>query len=95
MVLSMGWRCQVESENSRFSWRYWDFDSPRANNLERVGVASMALMIDGCWYVFVAMMLVKTEAVDWLSKQGFWVDRLLGVLLVGVGTYYGLIDLTE
>ena len=58
---------------------------PEANNLERVGVASMALMIDGCWYVFVAMMLVKTGAVDWLSKQGFWVDRLLGVLLVSVG----------
>ena len=47
----------------------------------------MALMIDGCWYVLVAMMLVKTGAVDWLSRQGFWVDRLLGVLLVGVGIW--------
>ena len=60
---------------------------PEANNLERVGVAGMALMIDGCWYVFVAMMLVKTGAVDWLSKQGKWVDRLLSLLLVGVGLW--------
>ena len=45
---------------------------------ERIGVAGMALMIDGCWYVFVAMMLVKIGAVDWLSKQGKWVDRAWG-----------------
>ena len=60
---------------------------PEANNLERVGVAGMALMIDGCWYVFVAMMLVKTGAVEWLSKQGKWVDGLLSLLLVGVGLW--------
>ena len=60
---------------------------PEANNLERVGVAGMALMIDGCWYVFVAIMLVKTGAVDWLSKRGKWVDRGLGVLLLGVGIW--------
>ena len=60
---------------------------PEANMLERVGVAGLALLIDGCWYVFVAMMLVKTGAVDWLSKQGAWVDRGLGVLLAGIGLW--------
>ena len=60
---------------------------PEANMLERVGVAGLALMIDGCWYVFVAMMLVQTGAVAWLSKQGLWVDRGLGVLLITVGVW--------
>ena len=58
-----------------------------ASHMERIGVAGLALMIDGCWYVFVAIMLVKTGAVDWLSKQGKWVDRLLSALLVGVGLW--------
>ena len=58
-----------------------------ATALERLGVAAMALVIDGCWYVFVAMMLVKTGTVHWLSKQGLWVDRGLGMLLVGVGMW--------
>ena len=62
-----------------------------ASTWERVGVAGLALAIDGCWYVFVAMMLVRTGAVDWLSKQGEWVDRGLGVLLVGVG-FWLLLD---
>ena len=63
------------------------FIPPEANNIERLGVAGMALMIDGCWYVLVAILLVKTGAVDWLSKQGFWVDRTLGILLLGVGLW--------
>ena len=58
-----------------------------ASHIERIGVAGMALVIDGSWYVFVAIMLVKTGAVDWLSKQGKWVDRILGVLLIGVGVW--------
>jgi len=63
------------------------FIPPEASHLERVGVAGMALIIDGCWYVFVAIMLVQTGAADWLSKQGKWVDRLLSVLLIGVGVW--------
>ena len=56
-----------------------------ATNIERVGVAGLALVIDGTWYVLVAMMLVRTGAVEWLAQQGLWVDRLLSALLVGVG----------
>jgi len=58
-----------------------------ASHLERLGVAGLALVIDGSWYVLVAIVLVKTGAADWLSKQGKWVDRLLSVLLFGVGIW--------
>ncbi len=60
---------------------------PEASNVARIGVAGLALAIDACWYVFVAMMLVQTGAVDWLEKQGQWVDRLLGALLISVGCW--------
>lgn len=56
-----------------------------ATTMDRVGVASMAMLIDGCWYVFAAMMLATTGAADWLSRQGVWVDRLLGIILLSVG----------
>ena len=58
-----------------------------ASNFERLGVAGMALVIDGSWYVLVAVVLAKTGAADWLSQQGKWVDRLLAVLLIGVGVW--------
>ncbi len=60
---------------------------PEASNMERTGVAGLALTIDACWYVFVAMMLVQTGAVEWLAKQGQWVDRSLGLLLIFVGLW--------
>ena len=63
------------------------FIPPEASALERTGVAGMALLIDGSWYVLVAVLLAKTGAAGWLSQRGKWVDRLLAVLLVGVGLW--------
>ena len=51
---------------------------------ERLGVAALAMVIDGAWYVFAALMLVTTGATDWLAKQGVWVDRVLGSILVSI-----------
>ena len=58
-----------------------------ASAFERFGVASLALIIDGCWYVLVAISLVQTGASDWLARQGLWVDRILSFLLLGVGLW--------
>ncbi|MEC8382425.1 MAG: LysE family translocator [Myxococcota bacterium] len=58
-----------------------------ASAIERFGVASLALMIDGCWYIVVAILLVQTGASDWLARQGLWVDRILAILLLGVGLW--------
>ena len=54
---------------------------------ERLGVAGVAMAIDGGWYVFAAMMLATTGASEWLAKKGIWIDRLLGVVLVGLGCW--------
>lgn len=58
-----------------------------ASFLERIGVAGVALVIDGSWYILVAVILTQSGAADWLASQGFWVDRLLSVLLLSVGLW--------
>ncbi len=58
---------------------------PDASTLDRAGVAGLAMCIDAGWYVFAALMLATTGAAEWLADRGVWVDRLLGVLLVGLG----------
>ncbi len=61
------------------------FIPPDAAPIERFGVAALAMIIDGSWYVFAAVMLVTTGATDWLARKGVWVDRLLSVILLGLG----------
>ena len=56
-----------------------------ASFIERLGVAGVALVIDGSWYILVALILTQSGAAEWLSTQGFWVDRLLSLLLFSVG----------
>lgn len=58
-----------------------------ASNIERLGVALLALFIDGIWYSFVAIMMVQLRLVDWLMHQGERVDRILGGLLIGLGVW--------
>ena len=58
---------------------------PDASQLEQLGVPCMAMVIDGSWYVLVAILLAKSGAADWLSRKGKSVDTLLSVLLIGVG----------
>ena len=60
---------------------------PDVSNIERLGVATMAMLIDGVWYVSFALLLVQTGAKDWLSAQGKRVDLLLGTLLLGIGIW--------
>ena len=63
------------------------FIPPDAAAMDRLGVALLAMVIDGSWYVFAAVMLVTTGATDWLAEKGIWVDRLLAAILAGLGTW--------
>ena len=63
------------------------FIPPDAAAMDRLGVAILAMVIDGSWYVFAAVMLVTTGATDWLAEKGVWVDRLLAAILAGLGTW--------
>ena len=63
------------------------FIPPEAAPVERFGVAALAMIIDGSWYVFAAVMLVSTGATEWLAEKGVWVDRLLAVILLALGLW--------
>jgi len=63
------------------------FLPPDASTLDRTGVAMLAMMIDAAWYVLAALLLVSTGAADWLAVHGQWVERVLGVLLLGIGGF--------
>ena len=63
------------------------FIPPDADVAERLGVAGLAMVIDGAWYVFAALMLVTTGASEWLAKQGVWVDRILSAILVSLAAW--------
>jgi threonine/homoserine/homoserine lactone efflux protein len=60
------------------------FLPPAATLAERTGVAGLAMVIDAGWYVFAAIVLAGTGAAAWLGRNGAWVDRGLGVLLLAV-----------
>lgn len=56
-----------------------------ADPLERTGVAALAMLIDTVWYVIVAVVLAGTGAVDLVRRNGRAMDRVFGVVLVGLG----------
>ncbi len=58
-----------------------------ASTADRAGVAGVAMLIDAGWYVFAAVALATSGAAGWLASKGVWIDRTLGVLLVGLGTW--------
>lgn len=58
-----------------------------ATFLERAGVATLALLIDAVWYVIVAVALAGTGLLDLLKRNGRTMDRIFGVVLLGLGIW--------
>lgn len=56
-----------------------------ATLLERSGVATLAMTIDALWYVIVAAALAGTGAIDLMRRNGRAMDRLFGLVLLGLG----------
>lgn len=43
-----------------------------------------ATLIDGLWYVLVAMALSHTKVLPWLQARAHWINRTTGVLLIAL-----------
>lgn len=54
---------------------------------ERAGVAALAMAIDAGWYMLAAAVLAGTGGAAWLARNGAWMDRALGVVLVAVAGF--------
>ena len=53
-------------------------------NFDRTIIVMVAGVIDTFWYVFVAMLLARSNFIHKLKKYSVWIDRFAGVLLIGL-----------
>ncbi|MBY5924737.1 LysE family translocator [Halomonas denitrificans] len=60
------------------------FVSPDMSVLERSIVVVTAMVIDGGWYVLVALGLSHSSVLPWLQARSHWINRVTGVLLLGL-----------
>jgi threonine/homoserine/homoserine lactone efflux protein len=49
-----------------------------------LGLAATAMIIDAGWYALVATVLSRSGAARWLRRHQRWLDRLTGLVLVGL-----------
>jgi threonine/homoserine/homoserine lactone efflux protein len=54
--------------------------------LGKIGYASTAMIIDGLWYVIVAWLFSNERWLKTLQQKAIWLDRVFGVVLVGLAS---------
>ncbi|RXE49736.1 lysine transporter LysE [Chromohalobacter israelensis] len=50
----------------------------------KVAIVATATLIDGGWYVLVALALSHSAVLPWLQARAHWINRITGVLLLGL-----------
>ncbi|MFC3282858.1 LysE family translocator [Litchfieldella rifensis] len=60
------------------------FVSPEMSLAAKTLIVATAMVIDGGWYVLVAMALSHSSVLPWLQARAHWINRLTGVLLLGL-----------
>lgn len=60
------------------------FVTPDMSALAKVIIVLTAMIIDGGWYVLVAMVLSHSRILPWLQQQAHWINRITGVLLIAL-----------
>ncbi|CAM3675911.1 MULTISPECIES: LysE family translocator [Halomonas] len=58
------------------------FVSPDMSALAKAIIVLTAMVIDGGWYVLVAVVLSHSRILPWLQKNAHWINRITGVLLI-------------
>ncbi|WP_110678976.1 LysE family translocator [Salinicola sp. RZ23] len=49
-----------------------------------------ATLVDGGWYVLVALLLSHSRVLPWLQRRAVWINRLTGVVLLGLAARVAL-----
>ena len=60
------------------------FVTPDMSLLERAIIVLTAMVIDGGWYVLVALGLSHSRVLPWLQARAHWINRITGVLLLAL-----------
>ena len=58
------------------------FVTPEMNLLAKAIIVATAIMIDGGWYVLVAVGLSHSRVLPLLQRHAHWINRITGVLLI-------------
>jgi len=60
------------------------FVTPDMSLLGKVLIVVTAMVIDGGWYVLVAVALSHSRVLPWLQRRAHWINRITGVLLLAL-----------
>lgn len=60
------------------------FVQPGMNMAGHALMSATAMAIDAVWYALVAVALSRAGVLEWLHREGRWVDRFTGVVLTGL-----------
>ncbi|QFT83792.1 Homoserine/homoserine lactone efflux protein [Halomonas sp. THAF12] len=60
------------------------FVTPDMSLAARAIIVLTAVVIDGGWYVLVAVGLSHSRVLPWLQARAHWINRITGVLLLGL-----------
>lgn len=60
------------------------FVTPDMSLLGKILIVVTAMVIDGGWYVLVALALSHSRVLPWLQRRAHWINRITGVLLLAL-----------
>lgn len=60
------------------------FVSPEMSVAAKALIVVTAMVIDGGWYVIVAVALSHSRVLPWLQARAHWVNRITGVMLLAI-----------
>lgn len=60
------------------------FVTPDMSLAAKALIVATAMLIDGGWYVLVAMALSHSKVLPWLQARAHWINRLTGLMLLGL-----------
>ena len=60
------------------------FVTPEMSALAKAIIVLTAMIIDGGWYVLVAVLLSHSRILPWLQQRAHWINRITGVLLIAL-----------
>lgn len=66
------------------------FVSPDLSGTGRWLIVATATLVDGGWYVLVAVLLSHSRVLPWLQRHAAWVHRLTGVILLALAARVAL-----
>lgn len=60
------------------------FVSPDMSLTAKLIIVATAMLIDGGWYLLVALTLSHSKVLPWLQARAHWINRITGVMLLGL-----------